>query len=168
MVFCQSQLLRQFKNVCGAWKAIELSSLGEAHAFPGQQAGDFHSIRSGTVRGDMVSGCKKIAPQNMGPGTVFGELAFFDGGPRSATRWANDDVDLLHLPLAAFERLAAWHPRIARELLLEGNSLRRLATRGSSALTHCAWAKRGLSAAGSAAPPAAVPPCRGHGALRRR
>lgn len=85
----------------------------------GDSGRDVYIIRSGTVRGDVASGRKKMSARKMGPGMVFGELAFFDGGPRSATLWAGDTVDLLRLPLAAFERLAAWHPRISRELLLD-------------------------------------------------
>ena len=55
----------------------------------------------------------------MGPGAVFGEIAFFDGAPRSATVTARQAVELMLLPHTAFDRLAAWHPRIARELLLD-------------------------------------------------
>lgn len=93
---------------------------GECIVRAGESGRAIYIIRAGHVRGELATGAKKkVATQKMGPGTVFGELAFFDGGPRSATLWADDAVDLLHLPLAAFERLAAWHPRIARELLLD-------------------------------------------------
>ena len=102
-------------------------SFAEARRFaPGEcivKAGEIgraiYIIRAGHVRGELASGKKRAATAPMGPGTVFGELAFFDGKPRSATLWADDAVDLLCLPFAAFERLAAWHPRIARELLLD-------------------------------------------------
>ena len=103
---------------------------GECIVRAGESGQAVYIIRAGHVRGELAAAKKKVATQKMGPGTVFGELAFFDGGPRSATLWADDAVDLLHLPLAAFERLAAWHPRIARELLLDlgrvlGQRLRR-------------------------------------------
>lgn len=102
-------------------------SFGEARRFaPGErivQAGEtgraIYIIRAGHVRGELAIGKKRVATAPMGPGSVFGELAFFDGKPRSATLWADDAVDLLCLPFAAFERLSAWHPRIARELLLD-------------------------------------------------
>lgn len=92
---------------------------GERIVLAGDTGRAIYIIRAGHVRGELAVGKKRAATAPMGPGTVFGELAFFDGKPRSATLWADDAVDLLSLPFAAFERLAAWHPRIARELLLD-------------------------------------------------
>ena len=92
---------------------------GECIVKAGESGRAIYIIRAGHVRGELAIGKKRVATAPMGPGTVFGELAFFDGKPRSATLWADDAVDLLSLPFAAFERLAAWHPRIARELLLD-------------------------------------------------
>ncbi len=92
---------------------------GERIVLAGDTGRAIYIIRAGHVRGELSIGKKRAATAPMGPGTVFGELAFFDGKPRSATLWADDAVDLLSLPFAAFERLAAWHPRIARELLLD-------------------------------------------------
>lgn len=70
----------------------------------------------------------------IGPGSVFGELAFFDGAPRSASIISRDACALLRLPHSAFNNLAAWHPRIARELLFDlgrvlSARLRRIQTR---------------------------------------
>ena len=53
----------------------------------------------------------------VGPGSVLGELAFFDGGPRSAGAWAVDDCEVaLMAPdqYAAFEQSS---PALARDLL---------------------------------------------------
>ena len=55
----------------------------------------------------------------IGAGSVFGELAFFDGEPRSASIHATEDCALLALSHAAFTTMSAWHPRIARELLFD-------------------------------------------------
>jgi SulP family sulfate permease len=74
-------------------------------------------IRAGRVRPELPG--RKLKLPLMEPGTVFGELAFFDGGKRSATLWAVDRVELLTLPFDAFERLGAWHPHITTELLLD-------------------------------------------------
>ncbi|MSQ71205.1 MAG: cyclic nucleotide-binding domain-containing protein [Betaproteobacteria bacterium] len=52
-------------------------------------------------------------------GSVFGELAFFDGAPRLASIHASEPCELLALSHAAFTKLSAWHPRIARELLFD-------------------------------------------------
>lgn len=135
----ESVILRGLSNA--EWDTFV--SFGEPRRFaPGErivQAGEagraIYIIRAGHVRGELVMGRKKAATAPMGPGTVFGELAFFDGKPRSATLWAEDAVDLLCLPFTAFERLAAWHPRIARELLLDlgrvlSQRLRRAEARG--------------------------------------
>jgi CRP/FNR family transcriptional regulator, cyclic AMP receptor protein len=103
------------------------------------RAGDsersIYVIRSGRVQGEVQAGRRTRATAVMTAGQMFGELAFFDGAPRSASLRALDDVDLLVLPFAAFEKLAAWHPRIARELLLDlgrvlASRLRRAEARG--------------------------------------
>lgn len=53
----------------------------------------------------------------VGAGSVLGELAFFDGGPRSAGAWAVDDCDAAAMTpdqYAAFEQTS---PALARELI---------------------------------------------------
>jgi CRP/FNR family transcriptional regulator, cyclic AMP receptor protein len=50
---------------------------------------------------------------------VVGELAFFDGLPRSATLVAETDVEAVRIDPAGFERLAAAEPDLARTLLLD-------------------------------------------------
>jgi CRP-like cAMP-binding protein len=50
---------------------------------------------------------------------VVGELAFFDGLPRSATLVAETDVEAVRLDPAGFELLAAAEPDLARALLLD-------------------------------------------------
>ena len=50
---------------------------------------------------------------------VVGELAFFDGLPRSATLVAETEVEAVRFDPAAFERLAADDPGLARMLLLD-------------------------------------------------
>lgn len=52
-------------------------------------------------------------------GSVFGEIAFFDRQPRSAYVSANADGSMLRITRQNFERLAAWEPGIARQLLLD-------------------------------------------------
>jgi CRP-like cAMP-binding protein len=53
-----------------------------------------------------------------GPGAVIGEIAFFDGGRRSATVWAVEPCRLLALERADIEAFAAQHPARGVELLL--------------------------------------------------
>jgi CRP/FNR family transcriptional regulator, cyclic AMP receptor protein len=50
-------------------------------------------------------------------GSVLGELAFFDGGPRSAKAWAVAPTRLLRLTLPDYERYAAAHGADARAFL---------------------------------------------------
>jgi CRP/FNR family cyclic AMP-dependent transcriptional regulator len=52
-------------------------------------------------------------------GSVFGEQAFLDGLPRSATIRATSDGELLRLSLESFEVLAAREPELARSILFE-------------------------------------------------
>lgn len=58
-------------------------------------------------------------PTVMGPGAVFGEVAFFDGKPRSAGVHGIADGELLVLSFEAFEVFAAKEPALARTVLVE-------------------------------------------------
>ena len=55
----------------------------------------------------------------IGAGSLIGEVAFFDGEPRSADVVATSDGELLQLGPAGFEELAARHPGLARDLLMD-------------------------------------------------
>jgi CRP/FNR family transcriptional regulator, cyclic AMP receptor protein len=51
--------------------------------------------------------------------SVLGELAFFDGEPRSATLDAVTDVEVVRLDAAAFARLSAEAPELAQAMLAD-------------------------------------------------
>jgi CRP/FNR family transcriptional regulator, cyclic AMP receptor protein len=53
------------------------------------------------------------------PGTVIGEVSFFDGRPRSASVRALTDVRVLRLSYESFEVLAAKEPALGRRILLD-------------------------------------------------
>src|SRR4051812_18124046 len=53
------------------------------------------------------------------PGSVVGELAFLDGKPASALVRAVGEVQVLRLPLAKFEVLAAKDPQLALYMLFD-------------------------------------------------
>jgi CRP/FNR family cyclic AMP-dependent transcriptional regulator len=53
----------------------------------------------------------------VGPGDMFGELTLLDGGPRSATIIAMDDVETLTLSRADFLDLLRRHPPVVEALL---------------------------------------------------
>ena len=65
-----------------------------------------------------------ISGQSMGtlakvhPGSVVGELSFFDGRPRSAKVWSIADSELYRLDYDAFQRYVDAHPRKACDLLM--------------------------------------------------
>jgi CRP-like cAMP-binding protein len=50
---------------------------------------------------------------------LFGEVAFFDGRPRSADVVALEDAEALVLTQAAFQRLRLAHPRLALYFVLD-------------------------------------------------
>jgi CRP/FNR family cyclic AMP-dependent transcriptional regulator len=53
----------------------------------------------------------------LGPGQMFGELSFFDPGPRSATATAVTDVELKSLGHEALSPVLNAHPNVAHALL---------------------------------------------------
>lgn len=64
------------------------------------------------VRGDEVA--------RFGPGELFGEVAALDGGRRTASVVAVEEMDLLVLEAAEFDRLVAASSTVARRLLWAG------------------------------------------------
>jgi CRP/FNR family transcriptional regulator, cyclic AMP receptor protein len=53
------------------------------------------------------------------PGDVFGEIAFFDGLPRSSTVVALEESRVMRIRHEAFEALSASAPALARTLLMD-------------------------------------------------
>lgn len=51
------------------------------------------------------------------PGAVIGEVALFDGRPRTASVWATQRTELIKLPLAGLQAFVAAQPRLGAELL---------------------------------------------------
>lgn len=52
-------------------------------------------------------------------GSVFGELAFFDGQPRSASIRAISNGQVLRLSRHGFDQIAAWNPKLAQQFLFD-------------------------------------------------
>lgn len=59
----------------------------------------------------------------IGEGSVFGELSFFDGGPRSASIRAITRGEYLQLSRKGFKQIAAWRPSLAVEFLFDLGSI---------------------------------------------
>jgi CRP/FNR family transcriptional regulator, cyclic AMP receptor protein len=53
----------------------------------------------------------------VGAGSLLGELAFFDGGPRSAGAWAVDDCEVAAMTPDQYTAFEQSNPALARELL---------------------------------------------------
>jgi CRP/FNR family cyclic AMP-dependent transcriptional regulator len=85
----------------------------------GESDRSLHIIVKGTVDVlvDGPDGPKAVAA--IGEGSVVGEMAFFDGGPRSAHVDARDDVEILGLTPGRFHQLAVAHPRLAQRILFD-------------------------------------------------
>jgi len=85
----------------------------------GETDRSLYILQSGKVDVVIDTARKPVIIARIAAGSVFGELAFFDGAPRLASIDAVGNCELLRITHAAFTNLAAWHPRIARELLLD-------------------------------------------------
>ncbi len=83
----------------------------------GEQDRTLYILVSGKVSVVIPIGSEGKVIATVPAGSVFGEMAFFDGGARTASIVAQEPVELLALPHHAFLNLGAWHPRIAQELL---------------------------------------------------
>ena len=60
---------------------------------------------------------KRIA--TIDEGSVFGEVAFFDKQPRSASVRAITEGRVLRISHKSFDKISAWNPRLAQQLLFE-------------------------------------------------
>ncbi|MGQ0467526.1 MAG: cyclic nucleotide-binding domain-containing protein [Sporichthyaceae bacterium] len=83
------------------------------------KAGDIDRSLWVVLGGDLEVQVPNKPAHRVGAGTVFGEVAFFDGAPRSADIVARGSVELLVLTFDGFERLAQADPNLGRLLLLD-------------------------------------------------
>jgi CRP/FNR family cyclic AMP-dependent transcriptional regulator len=106
-----------------AWQRIEADA-NEVVVREGEEGADIYLVLRGTVRivGNLeLEGNRHIHPgfYELGTGEVFGELALFDRGPRSASVIAVDRCVLARIP---GDRLMAFldaHPEVGYALLKE-------------------------------------------------
>jgi len=95
------------------------SRAGEDLIHAGDKDDSFCIITGGTV--DVVvnrEGGERVLA-SIKEGSVFGEIAFFDGLPRSATIRARTVGTAIRVSRESFEKLSAWEPKIARQLLFD-------------------------------------------------
>jgi CRP/FNR family cyclic AMP-dependent transcriptional regulator len=91
---------------------------GEVIIKEGDQAAGFFVVSSGkleAVKGAQGSGSQHLA--DYGPGDFFGEMALFEGFPRSATVRAIDDSECLAMTRWDFMAEMKNHPEIAVGML---------------------------------------------------
>lgn len=84
----------------------------------GQSERSLFLVASGTLEVNAGGGGSTMGSLfREGPGAVIGEIAFFDGGRRSATVWAIEPAQLLALERKDIEAYAAQHPARGLELM---------------------------------------------------
>ena len=90
---------------------------GETIVKEGEQAVAFFVVSKGKVEVTKGSGAKKQKLAVLGPGSVFGETALLDGGPRTATVLAIDDSECLVLSRWDFVAELRTNPHMAVAML---------------------------------------------------
>jgi CRP-like cAMP-binding protein len=84
----------------------------------GQTEQSLYLVASGALEVNASSGGLAMGTLfREGPGAVIGEIAFFDGGKRSATVWATEPSELLSLTRQDIEGFAAQRGARGLELL---------------------------------------------------
>ena len=100
--------------------AVPRSYPSDTRVFHEGDAGDAcYIVRSGNCRvtREHPDG-RAITLANLGPGSIFGELAMLDGESRSASVEVTDDAELLALPAGDMKALIRTHPEMAEKLVV--------------------------------------------------
>ena len=69
------------------------------------------------ILGGTAKALRKPSARELGVGDYFGELALFDGAPRSATVVATSELHVIKLPANSARRLVEQHPAITLTML---------------------------------------------------
>jgi CRP-like cAMP-binding protein len=110
------------KEVAGLLKMCSMQAFGPGECIvrETETTDDLFVILSGTVRiGKILYAGDEKDICLLGPGEFFGEMAFLDGAPRSATVWSTERTVLLKLSRASFDRLVAKKPMIGYKIILK-------------------------------------------------
>jgi CRP-like cAMP-binding protein len=91
---------RQLEHVAAIADEVDVPK-GTVLAKQGERGLDFFVIEDGTAK--VVAGGNTIA--ELGPGDFFGEISLIDGGPRTATVEALDNMKLLIVRKPSFDDL---------------------------------------------------------------
>ncbi len=83
----------------------------------GEKGDAMYFILEGELRARVLAGERETILCTFGPGEIFGDMALFDHGPRSADVVANVDSTVVKLSAAQFERLTKEAPALAAPFL---------------------------------------------------
>jgi CRP/FNR family transcriptional regulator, cyclic AMP receptor protein len=93
-------------------------SSGELLISAGETDRALYLLTEGTI-GVRLPGADERTFKSIEAPSVLGEVAFLDGGPRSATLYGISDGELLRLRMESFEVLSARDPELGRAILFD-------------------------------------------------
>lgn len=99
-----------------SYAEMQLFDAGATVMTAGDHGRALYLLTDGTLE---VVSRRRRAPPLLTATTVFGELSFFDGRPRSVTLRARTDGEMLRLGRDAFDALCAREPRLGHDILLD-------------------------------------------------
>ena len=118
----------KYKNLAYYFASIAFLAIVETRHF---RAGDdiirmrerddsFYILTAGSVSVVVPdSAGRDLVIAEIPEGSVFGEIAFFDSEPRSATIRARTSGSAVRITRSNFEHLSAWYPMVARQMLFD-------------------------------------------------
>jgi CRP/FNR family cyclic AMP-dependent transcriptional regulator len=110
---------------------------GEIVVQQGEESRVFYIVASGQLEVFLTNanGQEHII-SDIGSLSIFGEQAFFDGLPRSASVRAMQDSEVYAIHFERFEVLAGHHPTLARKVLVDLGRIVSLRLREMNALVY--------------------------------
>lgn len=102
-----------------AYTQARLYAPGEVAVHEGAVDRSFFIISRGSFEVVVPTQGRSRRVRILEPGDLFGEVAFFDGRPRSASVVALEEAEALVLTQTAFQRLRLTHPRLAVRFVLD-------------------------------------------------
>ncbi|MGI8631136.1 MAG: Crp/Fnr family transcriptional regulator [Solirubrobacterales bacterium] len=100
-----------------SYTEMQLFDAGDTVMSAGDHGRALYLLTDGTL--ELVSRSRRSHPQLLTATTVFGEMSFLDGRPRSASLRARTDGEMLRLGREAYDALCAREPRLGQAVLLE-------------------------------------------------
>lgn len=109
-------------------------SAGQVVVTAGDADEAFYIVTAGSV--DVVVPGTGETLTTIPEGSVFGEISFFDGQPRSASIRASTDGSAIRLTRDGFERLSGWDPVLGRQILMDLGKILALRLRWTTGLAR--------------------------------